>query len=269
MRLNITTHTKTEHKALMALLYSLGYTYHEVETYQEAHAIYHGYDNTVVKDNMRLAGNTGPNIYYTDREYIFSKDLSEFLQALFKTKPINVGDYKAEVNRDTLYINGADISFETISGLRDKILSRKSVKKRDFRMNITINSSIERKALIYVLSSLGYLNRYNDTVEKWIAAWDEKDYRSVLIYSDSMYVGANDTYSPNSYDEKEYHFSKDLAEIEAYATDTQNKSVEPDEPIGYIAGYNSRITSTDVVVGCQVIPHAKVIEIYDTMVSLR
>jgi hypothetical protein len=122
-RIDITSKNNVEHKALMAILYSLGWVYASDHTYELAHQNKSQYKSTVVYPNKRLGGNTEYCHGASEKEYIFSRDIAEILDILAgrEITITNVGDYNAIVSRENVQVGCQVISHNKVIEIYEAI----------------------------------------------------------------------------------------------------------------------------------------------------
>jgi hypothetical protein len=127
-------------------------------------------------------------------------------------------------------------------------------------LNITVDNSQERKTLLHMLYSLDFASPYYEGLNSVIKEWDDDGFYSIVVFPTKS-IGANFKYYEGC-KYPEYIFADDLSTIYKYLANCSTSVFD-------LGAYKALVQEDTVEVGCQSIPHAKVIEIYDAMVKIR
>jgi hypothetical protein len=112
------TQNDTEHRTLMAILYSFGFTYHGEDTYQDAHQFYKEFNVTEV--NLYDKTIFGCIDTY---QLSFSKDLNNIIDKLgYTSKTISLGKYDAVIHPDHVIVGCQKIEEYKVLEIRNALI---------------------------------------------------------------------------------------------------------------------------------------------------
>jgi hypothetical protein len=118
----VSTQNDIDHRTLMSVLYSFGFTYHDEATYQDAHEKYKRYDSTKVDLDKKTISGFRYNIGVV---FNFSKDLNEIVEKLRgegSSKTISLGKYDAVVHSDHVIVGCQQIEESKVEEIRNALI---------------------------------------------------------------------------------------------------------------------------------------------------